>query len=269
MTSAQRIIKYFALAIAAVIIVSIISVSLTFLRGLSWLTNKKSVSTASMQTLNVKSTELTNLNIKVAFTNLIIKRGDHFKAETNNDLLICKQDGNNLQITEKDEQFFSTNNEESLIIYLPENLIFDKVNINIGAGKTDIEVLDTKELFFEIGAGNAEIKNLNVLNTAEIECGAGKLSIASGNIKDLKLEIGAGQSDVSSKILGNSKIDVGVGNIKLHIPDNKDEYKLKINKGLGSIKIDNAEISDGEIKGNGENYIDIDGGIGNINIDFE
>ena len=38
--------------------------------------------------------------------------------------------------------------------------------------------------------------------------------------------------------------------------------------GLGSIKIDGKDISNGEIFGNGENYIEVDGGVGNIKIDF-
>lgn len=269
MTSVQKIIKYFALAFAAVIIVSIITASLTVVRSLVWLTGKNNSSNIAMQNLNIENSELGILNINVTFTNLIIKQGDELKAETNNELLVCNQDGNKLDITEKEKQVFQANNEQVLTIYIPENMAFEKVYINIGAGKANINYLKTRELDFEIGAGKAEIKNLTVQDNAKIEGGAGKVSIESGDIKNLNLEIGAGEAKISSKIAGNSKIEAGVGSLNINITDNKENYKIKTNKGLGSIKVDGKETNNEEITGNGENYIDVTGGVGTIKIDFE
>ena len=48
----------------------------------------------------------------------------------------------------------------------------------------------------------------------------------------------------------------------------KEEYRTKINKGLGNVTVDGKKVSDNEVVGNGENKIDIDGGIGEIKIDF-
>ena len=43
-------------------------------------------------------------------------------------------------------------------------------------------------------------------------------------------------------------------------------YKIKVNKGIGSITIDGKETIDGNEYGHGETYIDIDGGVGAIEI---
>ena len=49
----------------------------------------------------------------------------------------------------------------------------------------------------------------------------------------------------------------------------KENYRIKTDKGIGTIKIDGKEISNNELYGNGSHSIDVDGGIGNIKIDFK
>ena len=96
----------------------------------------------------------------------------------------------------------------------------------------------------------------------------GKVSILSGNINELNLDMGVGKFEVTSVITGNSKINAGIGNLELNIQDNKENYTIKADKGIGSIKIDGKEVADDVTYGDGENTIKIDGGIGEIKIDF-
>ena len=51
-----------------------------------------------------------------------------------------------------------------MIIYVPSDFTFDRVIIDAGAGKVNIEELSTKELYLSFGAGKAEINNLEVLD---------------------------------------------------------------------------------------------------------
>lgn len=77
-----------------------------------------------------------------------------------------------------------------------------------------------------------------------------------------------GKFTLEAAILGNSKIDHGVGSITLNLIGAKEEYKIHVDKGIGTITIDNKNINDNQIIGNGINKIDIDGGIGNMDINF-
>ena len=65
------------------------------------------------------------------------------------------------------------------------------------------------------------------------------------------------------------KINAGIGNLELNIQDNKENYTIKADKGIGYIKRDGKEVADDVTYGDGENNIKIDGGIGSIKIDFE
>jgi len=271
MTTAQKVIKYLAIAFAVFLIVSIISTITATLFAVSGILGlKKDIEeniNAEMTTTNFENSDISTLDIEVAFTNLTIKTGDSLKVETDNNIN-CKQQEGKLEIIEKNKKWFSNYEEKELILYLPEDFEFEKIKINTGAGKIDIENLKTNKLYFELGAGETEIQNLTVSKECEIDGGAGKLSINEGTINDLDLDMGVGEINLTSNLTGKNEINAGVGKLNINLQGGKETYKIQADKGLGSIKIDEKEISSGETFGNGTDYIEIDGGIGNIDIKF-
>lgn len=272
MTTAQKIIKYLALSFAAFLIFTIVSgifETLYSFSGVLGLPKEDKVIKNEMNIINIENNNDTSLDIDVSFTNLIIKKGEFLKAETNNKNINCKQNNQNLQIKEKKYNWFSKNNKGDLVIYIPEDLIFEKVKINAGAGKIQIENINAKKLYLDLGFGETVIEKLNITDSCKIESGAGKVSILSGNIKKLNLDIGVGNFDVTSSITGNSKIDAGIGNLELNILGSKEDYKINSSKGIGNIKINGENILNNYIYGSGKNAIKVDGGIGNINITFK
>lgn len=274
MTTAQKVIKYLAIAFAIFLIVTIISSILTGLFVLSGILGLKKHSeselpSGEMIATNFENGDITTLEIDLAFTNLTIKTGEFIKTDTDNSNITCKIENKNLQIKEKNQKWFSNHEKKELILYLPDGIKFEKVKIATGAGKIDIESLNTQKLTFELGAGETEIQNLKITKECKINGGAGKMSIFAGAINDLDLDMGIGEVNVTAILNGKSKIDAGVGNLNINLQGEKDSYKIQADKGLGSIKIDRKEITDGEIFGDGENYIEVDGGVGNIDIDFK
>lgn len=273
MTTAQKVIKYLAISFAVFLIVTIISSILSVLYGLSIVLGLKKdnnkIISEDMSITEFENNDIATLEVDVIGTNLMIKKGDFLRAETNNSNISCKQNNQNLQIKEKNHNWFSNNENSSLTVYIPENLEFEKIKINAGAGKINIENLTAKNLSFELGAGETEIQKLNVSKKCNIDGGAGKVNILSGTINNLDLNMGVGEVNLKAKITGKSDIDAGVGSLNMKLQDNKETYKIKTDKGIGSVKIDGKEISDNEIYGDGENYVEIDGGIGNITVNFK
>lgn len=272
MTSLQKVIKYLAIAFAIFLIVSIISTITAAVFALSGILGLKqdieqSINSEMVAT-NLENTGVETLDIEIAFTNLTIKTGETLKIETDNNNINYKQQNQKLEIKEKNNKWFVNYVEKELILYLPENIKFEKVKISTGAGKIDIEALNTDNLYFELGAGETQIQNLNVSKECEIDGGAGKLSILSGTINDLDLDMGVGEVNLTSSLTGKNEINAGVGNLNIDLQGEKESYKIQADKGIGSVKIDGKEISDGETFGDGANHIEVDGGVGNIKIDF-
>ena len=272
MSIVQKVIKYLAIAFAIALIVGIIT---TIVRVVSSLPLTLKIGKNNSDSNNVietssdfESENIAFLDIDIAYSNLTIRKGESLKVESSNKNIQCKQDKQKIEIKERESNWFNNTKKEELIVYVPENIQFDKVNINTGVGKVNIEILNTKVLKMDLGAGETSIQNINITESAKIDTGAGKVNIKEAKINDLRCDLGIGATEISAKLLGNTRIGTGVGSLKLDVLGKKEEYETKVNKGLGNVTIDEEKISDNEVVGNGENKIDIDGGVGEIKINF-
>ena len=291
MTTAQKIIKYFAIAFAIFLIVSIISLILFGVYALSGVLGLKDNSkidiSGNMQTVDfgsvtsgdnnsgnsinnseqtVNIADITSLDIEVMYTNLIIRNGDTFRYETNNDNIVYRQSNNNTLKIEEKHSWTLGNTQSDLVIYIPENFNLNKINIEAGAGKVEIENLNAESLDLELGAGEASISNLNVTSRCKLEGGVGRLNVLNGNLNNLDLDMGMGEVNINALITGNSDIDAGIGTLNLNLQGSKADYRIRLDKGVGNIRINGENTSNGSTYGEGANLIKIDDGIGNINI---
>ena len=97
----------------------------------------------------------------------------------------------------------------------------------------------------------------------------GKTELKSCEINNLKANLGIGEFTFSGILTGKSEIDSGVGAININLLNNSDNYTINVDKGIGSITLDGKKLEMDRVYGTGQNYLDIDGGIGEIKIDFE
>ena len=267
MSGLQKTIKYLAIAFAIFLTFNIIS---GIMYGVSFigniLDNDNSIS-EKLNDLEINDNTLL-LDIDISSSDIILKEGKTFKAKFNNKYINSKKDNNKLYISERKHDFFP-NDKSKLIIYIPNDYVFDGVSIKTGAGKVNIESLSTNKLSLSLGAGKVDINDLNVLENTKIEGGAGKISINAISINNLDLEMGVGKLSLTSKLTGKSKIDCGIGEMNLFLVGTLDDYEISLDKGVGNATIDGYNMKDDNTYGTGINKIDVDGGIGNININFE
>lgn len=264
MTSGQKIIKYFAIALGVGIIISIVSGILGFI-GIITYHNDDYLQ--EMKEISSTTNDVKRLEIDIDASELIVEVGDKLGVSTNNKYIKVKERNNELKIEERKHSTIFGNNESQVILTIPTNYIFDYVSLDTGVGLVNISDLATKELDLDLGMGEITITNLNVYNKAEVDGGAGKINISGNEINNLKLDIGMGETIINGKILGNSEIECGTGRLELNIPDIKENYTLYLSKGIGTINIDDESVSNGVI-GNGINRVNIDGGIGEIDVNF-
>ncbi len=274
MTTAQKIIKYCAVAFAIFLIITIISIVLSagyrLLNAIGIINFKENSLLENMVTISDDAEELLSLNLDIKSSNIQIKTGDKFEVKTNNSNIKYSNENGSIKIKEDKltNWFFGKIDIGELIIYIPENMKqIDEVKINIGAGTVFIEQLNTKNLYLDLGAGNVAIDKLTVSEESKINGGAGNININSGEIANVDLDLGVGNTKIKSDITGNSNINTGVGELNLYLTLESDNYKINVNKGLGKITFNDDKILDDTIIGNGENYIKISGGVGNINIE--
>ena len=80
--------------------------------------------------------------------------------------------------------------------------------------------------------------------------------------------MGVGELNLTSAIVGYGELDLGVGEANVTLIGSRDGYTVDLNKGIGDIRLDGDSVSGGRI-GSGENRVEINGGVGSINLFFK
>jgi len=276
MNGFQSVIKIFAICLAVFIIVNIFGWLIFGLSFLTHLGNYRDDDSYTSETITeIKDFSETYKNVKeididVEYAKLCIKQGEEFRVEAGGmkSNFSSKVKDGKLKIEE--HKIWSWNNNPSgyIIIYIPQDINLEELDIDTGAGQTEIDSVSAEKLNLDHGAGYVRISNSN-FDAANIEGGAGKIEVISSSLNDLKLDAGVGKTEIEAEITGNSRINCGVGEVSIILEGNKEDYKIRAERGIGSLKIAGESISNDEIYGNGKNSIRVEGGIGSINIDFE
>lgn len=264
MNSLQKVIKYLALALAIILIVSIFKF---IINGLFFIGNifdkKQTVGPLIEKTITLPFESYNELNIDTKMSNLTLKLGERFSIVTNNNDITIIENKNTLHIKDNNNNFHRQTKELELIITLPHNYILNTINIESGVGSISIEELIANNATLDLGIGELEIDNINITERIKIEGGTGKIIIHEGNLNNLSANLGIGEFNASLFLIGNNKINSGIGQINLNLLDNIDSYTFNVEKGIGNILLNNNKITTETIR-NGQNLIDISGGIGEI-----
>lgn len=266
MTTFQKVIKYIAMAFAVFLTVSIIGGILGAVGLFGGLFDDDAV-LDDAKTYTV-SGNITKLEVEINAADFTIKQADEFSVESNLKYLTVKEENGVLKIKEN-KRFGLTYNDATMILYIPANTVFEKADITTGAGRLTIDTLSANSLKLELGAGEVNITSLNAFDDADIDGGAGKITISGGSLRNLDLDMGVGQLNLTSAVLGNSDFDLGIGETNITLIGSKEDYKIDAEKGIGNITIDGKSVSNFDGIGNGDNKIEVSGGIGAINLEFK
>jgi len=272
MTTFQKVIKYLAIAFAVFLTVSIFSGILGVVGVIGgFLTGEPA--TGEMLTYSVTG-EVRDLYIEIPAADLSVKEGDAFWVESNLKNLKVEEDGGRLSVMDVSKtkiSGFSAKSGETpvLTLYVPAGFVFENVNVSTGAGRLTIDTLSAETVDFELGAGEVSIGSLSAKKSADIEGGAGRITVSGGAMNDLDLDMGVGELNLTSALSGDCRLDMGVGESNVTLIGSRDDYRLDIEKGIGSICVDGKNVSDFGTGGAGANEVEITGGVGAINITFD
>lgn len=268
MSSSQKIIKYFAISLAVFLIVNIVIIFFSLIAAFTTeFTEEKEEKNKKTEIIPLKEQNIQVLDIDLKRTNLVIQTGDTLEVKTNNQYININQNKDTLSIEEKKHSWFSKRNSHlEVIVTLPIDITLEEVDIENGAGTIEIENITSKQLSLDLGAGKTTIKKLNISKKAKIEGGAGEMNLLETTLYNLDLDIGVGKATISGILLGENKIDAGVGEIEINLMDSIENYQVKVDKGIGSTKLNQEELKDNTVYGTGNNYLEIDGGVGAIKI---
>lgn len=263
MSNIQKAIKIGAICFAVFIIISIVNgilFGISLLGGLDNQAYHKVDFSENYQNVQKMILDISNAEI-------IIQSGSKLMVEATNvsDNFSSNAKDETLYVKEK-KHFWSSKKTGKIVITVPPNSNLEELRISSGAGKIELTDLTINKAVLSQGAGLLKIENCVFLEST-IDGGAGELNITSSILQNLDLNAGVGKVLIEGDIVGKSKIDCGIGEVKLKL-DQKEKYNFDIEKGIGSIRIDGEDYGNTKY-GSGPNEVEIDGGIGSVQIDFK
>lgn len=265
MTTMQKTIKYLALAFAIFLCISIIS---GICGALSAITYFLSGNATDEMTSHVIENSFSNLKVDISAAELEIKTGETFSVETNHKHLKYKENGETLEINEIKPFFTSHSGGMKVILTIPKETFFDYAEIDAEAGSVTIDELLANSMKISLGAGELDVLRLEANDEAEIDGGAGSVTIRGGYLNNADIDVGVGELNLTGELDGKSSIDYGVGEANLVLIGEDNDYKIKLDKGIGEAWLNGKKMSDDSVYGGGSKQIEIDGGIGELNIIF-
>ena len=188
MTTGKKIIKYLSMAFAIFLTFTIISGITNGIYSLISVFSDSSGNGDVRVLWNNDNTNIDDIDIDLIYNNLNIKVGDKFSVETNSKNVKYTIQDSTLIVKENKKIWYSSNNKkDELTIYIPSNIVLNKIDIDMGAGS---------------------------------------FTIVNGNINDLDLDVGVGKTNITSMITGNSTIDIGIGSLSLNLIGNNYTFKV-------------------------------------------
>lgn len=262
----QKVIKYLAILFAVLIVGSIFSAlvsTVAYFTNSSIGFNSIKLNT-EMKVISGDESDIKEIEIDLKASHLEFETGNEFRVETNNKNIKYEYEDSKVIIKETSYDYYRNS---SLVITVPKTKI-SRFKINVGSGKTTIKDLEVDDMEFSLGAGKVYIEGLKVNEKFIVESGAGKLNIKDAEINNIELEHGAGETNITGILNGKSRINHGIGELNIKLQESKDLYKIKVSKGLGDIRLNGKKVEEGSF-GDGDKTLDINGGLGEINITTE
>ena len=247
--------KFTALIVSAILLICLVGC------------NKQDVVLDETKTYEITS-EIHSLDVQISAADFKIVSADEFLVESNLKYLSVFEKDGVLKIVDEAKSNSNYTNA-TLTLYVPNAVVFNDVEIETGAAKMTVDTLSASSVELKLGAGDVRFESLNASAEVDIKGGAGQITIVSGTLNDLSLEMGMGELNLTATVLGDSDLKCGVGESNVTLIGSKDEYKVDIEKGLGNITVDGKTVTDFGSSGNGQNHIEIEGGVGTINLNFK
>ena len=266
MTTVQKIIKYLAIAFAIFLSISIIAGICSALFTIANLFGANTESEIGNQSIG---SDFSSISVNLSAAELEIKTGDDFALQTNHKYLKCEEKDDILKISETRTLFASHPRGMKVILTVPQDKIFDYVDIRAGAGSVTIDELSSNMLNIDLGAGELTAQRLDALYNAELDGGAGSVTINGGRLNNADIDMGVGELNLTSELSGKSSIDYGIGETNLVLIGEEDDYKIELDKGIAEAWLAGRKMSDDSVYGAGASFIEIDGGIGELSISFK
>ena len=224
----------------------------------------------------IASTNIQKIDLQIKTRNIVIKSGDieSISYEGILDTDEIKVDQEKLKIEDHSKLLKNVNKNGTLEIIIPNHLIHE-IEIENKTGDVTLQGIETNELSLELGVGDIELEEVTIHSETEIKGGTGDIQVKDSTFySKFDIEEGAGDIAFIGELMGNVKINCGVGDIELEVDNHRDNYHIVAEGGVNSLKIDGEKMGGFLATQYNDNYeknrfdMKLEVGVGDIQVNF-
>lgn len=161
--------------------------------------------------------------------------------------------------------------EPDIVITIPKDFTAEDIRMNLGAVRWEAKSLKSETGSFIIGTGEAFIEQLEIADRSSFEVGAGYMEIGRAELSNITVDTGVGYFNLEGIVTGESKVDCGVGKVRMDLDGDIEGYSYDIETGIGNVKV-NGKNYFGSIDRNAQKdflgSFDMECGVGNITLEI-
>jgi len=156
-------------------------------------------------------------------------------------------------------------------LYLPENYLFEEVDLEMGAGELYFDGLCAKEVSLQVGAGSVMLDNIAVQDL-ETSVGAGEITLTGMDVRDLDVEVGMGQFTAEGAVNGDICVECSMGCVDLGLAGKGQDFNYQLEGSMGNIVFDgvysNGFAKKQQIDNGASKNMDIECSMGSVSVWF-
>ena len=129
-----------------------------------------------------------------------------------------------------------------IYLYLPANISFSDVDVDLGAGEADLSGFITEEFNCDVGAGSLSVTGVGA-EEANFNLGMGELYFYEMNVNNMYFEVGMGSMDYDGAITGDVTGDCGMGTVYMYLDGKESDHNYQLGTSMGSMSIGDNEFA--------------------------
>ena len=224
----------------------------------------------------IASTNIQKIDLQIKTRNIVIKSGDieSISYEGILDTDEIKVDQEKLKIEDHSKLLKNVNKNVTLEIIIPNRLIHE-IEVENKTGDVTLQGIETNELSLELGVGDIELEEVTIHSETEIKGGTGDIQVKDSTFySKFDIEEGAGDIAFIGELMGNVKINCGIGDVKLEVDNHRDNYHIVAEGGVNSLKIDGEKMGGSLATQYNDNYennrfdMKLEVGVGDVQVNF-
>lgn len=224
----------------------------------------------------IASTNIQKIDLQMKTRNIVIKSGnvESISYEGILDTDEIKVDQEKLKIEDHSKLLKNVNKNVTLEIIIPNHLIHE-IEVENKTGDVTLQGIETNELSLELGVGDIELEEVTIHSETEIKGGTGNIQVKDSTFySKFDIEEGAGDIAFIGELMGNVKINCGIGDVKLEVDNHRDNYHIVAEGGVNSLKIDGEKMGGSLATQYNDNYennrfdMKLEVGVGDVQVNF-